>query len=335
MTIVAGRAPGVMGGRGTRVQRLRARALQGVTIAACRLPERPLLAAADSIGELWYRATPARAATARANLARVCAWLAAEGRGPARARRAASDPRALESLVRAAYRHLARYYVEALRAPTLNEDYVIERLEVTSPETVAASFSEPRGVIYIGSHLGPVEILAWLGGHERQGPVVGVMETVDDPELQAWMARTRSGTGIELVGLGEARRRLREAIELGGAALLVVDRDISGGGTEVELFGHPAPLPTGAAILAAETGAPVFWEAVVRVGDGRYRGWMREVPVPAEGRLRVRVAAFLDQTARLIEESVAQAPEQWWAVFHPIWPDLDAAPGAGGSEGGG
>jgi KDO2-lipid IV(A) lauroyltransferase len=234
--------------------------------------------------------------------------------------------------------------VEALRAPTLDEEFVAERLEVTSPETVAASFAEPRGVIYIGSHLGPVEILAWLGGHQRHGPVVGVMETVDDPELQAWTARTRAGTGIELVGLGEARRRLHEAIEEGGAALLVVDRDISGGGTETELFGHPAPLPTGAAILAVETGARVFWEAAVRVGDGRYRGWMREVPVPAEGRLRARVTAFLEQTARLIEESVAQAPEQWWAVFHPIWPDLAAdagpaevAPGAAGrgADGGG
>jgi KDO2-lipid IV(A) lauroyltransferase len=323
----------VLGGRGTRAQRLRARALTGATAVACRLPETPLLAAADSVGELWYRATPGRAAMARANLGRVCAWLAAEGRGPARARRAASDPRALESLVRAAYRHLARYYVETLRATTLSEAYVVERLHVVTPATVAASFAEPRGVIYIGAHIGPVEILAWVGGHERRPPVVGVMETVDDPEMQAWMARTRSGTGIELVGLAQARRRLKEAIEEGGAALLVVDRDISGGGTEVELFGHPAPLPTGAAILAADTGARVFWESVVRVGDGRYRGWMREVPVPAEGRLRVRVVRFLEQTARLIEESVAQSPEQWWAVFHPIWPDLAA--GAGGRPPGG
>ena len=322
-----------MGGRGTRAQRLRAGALRGATAAACLLPERPLLAAADSIGELWYRVTPARAATARANLLRVCTWLAAQERGPSRARRAATDPRALESLVRAAYRQLARYYLEALRAPTLNEEYVIERLEVTTPGVLAASFAEPRGVMYVGTHLGPVEILAWLGGHERHGPVVGVMETVEDPEIQRWIARTRAGTGVRLVGLAEARRTLRGAIDAGGAALLVIDRDISGGGTEVPLFGCPAPLPTGAAILAAETGARVFFEAVVRVGDGRYRGWMREMPVRTEGRLRERVTAFLDDTARLVEEAVAQAPEQWWAVFHPIWPDLAPAGDAGDGAG--
>ena len=27
------------------------------------------------------------------------------------------------------------------------------------------------------------------------------------------------------------------------------------------------------------------------------------------------------------ERIIADAPEQWWAVFFPIWPDLEAAPG--------
>ena len=77
-----------------------------------RLPERPLVAAADLVGELWYRVAPARRAQARANLARVCEGLAASGRGSAAARRAATDPDALERLVRAAFRHGARYYLE-------------------------------------------------------------------------------------------------------------------------------------------------------------------------------------------------------------------------------
>ena len=47
------------------------------------LPEAPLVAAAETIGELWYRIAPARAAQARANLRRVCEGLAAQGRGRA------------------------------------------------------------------------------------------------------------------------------------------------------------------------------------------------------------------------------------------------------------
>jgi hypothetical protein len=32
------------------------------------------------------------------------------------------------------------------------------------------------------------------------------------------------------------------------------------------------------------------------------------------------------EEAKLFERVIADAPEQWLAVFHPIWPDLDRAP---------
>ena len=63
---------------------------------AAHLPEPPLVAAADAAGELWYRTAPSKRLQARANLQRVCEGLAASGRGPARARRAATDPQAPE-----------------------------------------------------------------------------------------------------------------------------------------------------------------------------------------------------------------------------------------------
>ena len=70
----------------------------------------------DAVGELWYRVAPGRAAVARGNLAQVAGWLAAEGRGNARARAAATDPAALERLVREAFRHVVRTYAETLRS---------------------------------------------------------------------------------------------------------------------------------------------------------------------------------------------------------------------------
>jgi len=42
-----------------------------------------------------------------------------------------------------------------------------------------------------------------------------------------------------------------------------------------------------------------------------------------EGR-RARVEAVLAEEARAFERFIATAPEQWWAVFFPIWPDLEA-----------
>jgi hypothetical protein len=36
------------------------------------------------------------------------------------------------------------------------------------------------------------------------------------------------------------------------------------------------------------------------------------------------VTATITGLAAAFERAVAIAPEQWWAVFFPIWPDLEA-----------
>ena len=331
MTVARARGPSVLGGRGTRVQRLRARAIGVLSVAACHLPEGPLFAGADAVGELWYRTSPARAATARRNLGRVAGWLAAEGRGPMRARRAATDAAALESLVRSAFRQDARYYMESLRAPAMTKAYLEDRLEKVDADVLDRALTQPGGVVVVAAHFGPIEVASAVVVDGRSGDVAGAMEAVDDPELQAWIARSRAGRRLRFVGLGEARRELKRVLAGGGAALLVADRDISGGGTEVRLFGHPAPLPSGPALLAIEASVPIYFAAVRRAGTGRYIGTMRELQVPAEGRLRDRAIAVLDATARAIEDAVATAPDQWSAVFFPIWPDLESTAWADGA----
>jgi len=151
------------------------------------------------------------------------------------------------------------------------------------------------------------------------------METVEDDDLQAWFVRTRGAAGIRIVGLREARRELLGAIRDGVSVGLVGDRDLTGGGLPIPLFGAPANLPLGPAMLAVESGAPLYVVGVRRTGLTRYRGGLEAVPVPADGTRRERVTAAMTALAAAFERTVATAPEQWWAVFFPIWPDLEAA----------
>jgi hypothetical protein len=46
--------------------------------------------------------------------------------------------------------------------------------------------------------------------------------------------------------------------------------------------------------------------------------------VPAEGTRRERVTTTMTLLAAAFEDLIADAPDQWWAVFFPIWPDLEA-----------
>jgi phosphatidylinositol dimannoside acyltransferase len=111
---------------------------------------------------------------------------------------------------------------------------------------------------------------------------------------------------------------------------MVADRDLTGGGIMVPFFGHPAPIPAGAALLSIETGAPIYVGWGRRTKGYRYQGGLALVPPPAPGRLRARVTELTTSIVREFETLLADGPEQWWGAFHPIWPDLvvDAAPAA-------
>jgi KDO2-lipid IV(A) lauroyltransferase len=301
---------------------LRVRALLAGSWLACHLPEGPLVRLADLGGDLWYRTTPTRAAQARRNLRRVVTALAADGRGSEVVRAASTDPRALERLVRLAYRHAARYYLEVARLPSVQPADLERMLVVETPDTVAEAFTASRPVIFIGLHFGAIELPALLVAG-RAGQAVAPMETLEDRDLQGWFIRTRGAVGIRIVGLREARRELLAALRSGTSVGLVGDRDLTGGGTLVPLFGAPARLPMGPALLAVEADAPAYVVGVRRVGVGRYRGRLERVAVPADGDRRTRVAAALASIAAGFERIIVDAPEQWWAVFFPIWPDLE------------
>ena len=300
----------------------RGRILLAASWLACRLPERSAFRVAGLVGDLWYRLAPARAAQARRNLRRVCQSLAASGRGSAAVRAAATDPAALERLVRAAFRHHARYYLEVARGPGITREFVDERLQMDTPELIAEAVVPGKAVLFVGLHLGTLE-LAVIYLAYQVGETVTPMETIDDPGLQAYFERTRGVAGVRLVGLREARRELTRALADGIPVGLVGDRDLTGGGIPIELFGAPAMLPMGPAMLAVETGVPTYAMTVRRAGRGRYRGKLIPIDVPAGGTRRERVTTTMTRLAAAFETLIADAPDQWWAIFFPIWPDLE------------
>jgi lauroyl/myristoyl acyltransferase len=110
---------------------------------------------------------------------------------------------------------------------------------------------------------------------------------------------------------------------------MVADRNVAGGTIDVPFFGAIAPLPMGPGLLAMEHGLPIWVAAVRRAGGGRYRGQLRRVEIPTQGPRRARLTAAMTGVAAAMEESIAEAPEQWWSAFAPVWPDLDPEARAG------
>jgi lauroyl/myristoyl acyltransferase len=303
---------------------LRGRGLRAASWMLCRLPERPLLAIADLMGVAWYRLAPERRRRARRNLTRVVRYLSSAGLASPRVQAAARNPGALNDLLRDAFRHSARYYVQLLRAPVVTPAYLRRWLAIDTPEEIDAALNEPTGSLFVGLHIGLSELPAlYLSLRSGKRAVVPV-EVVGDPDVQAFMTETRERMGVRLVELGSARRLLVEALGRGEPVGLLGDRDITGGGIEVPFFGARAPLPAGPALLALETGVVPHVFGVWRDARGVYHARAQPVPMRPDGTRRQRVTGYLEDEAKVFERWISLAPEQWLAVFHPIWPDLEA-----------
>ncbi|HTS14221.1 MAG TPA: lysophospholipid acyltransferase family protein, partial [Candidatus Sulfotelmatobacter sp.] len=294
------------------------------------LPGGPLERLADALGAARYLLTsrPQRELV-RANMRRVCEGLVAAGLATPRIAGATRDPRTLEGLVRGVYRHHARYLVELMRGPTMTPAWLADHLVLETPETIDAAYARVAhgdALLAVGLHLGPVELPAIYSAVRSGRRVAGPMEVIDNPPLQAWFTAQRERLGVHPVMPPEtAGPELRRTLREGGLVGIVADRDIAGSGRLTPLFGAPAPLSAGPALLAIESGVPTYAVAIRRTGWSRYAGRMVPLEVPVEGSLRERVTGFMAGEARAFERLVADAPEQWWALLFPIWPDLAPA----------
>ena len=137
---------------------------------------------------------------------------------------------------------------------------------------------------------------------------------MEPPELFDWFVRLREGFGFTVIPLGpRAGMAVVRALRANQVVALLADRDIGGGGVDVEFFGETTKLPGGPAALARRTGAPLLPTAIYF--DSRGHHAVVRPPVPPEG----SVAEVTQRLAAELERLIRRAPEQWH-LFQPNWP---------------
>jgi len=312
----------------SRGSRLPTRLLIAAANMMRHLPDGPLHRAADLLGGVLYRVQPARRRLVRDNLGRVCRWLVEHDMAGPAAAAAARDGRALDRLVRAAFGHYLRGYLESAILPAYGSDARLDRVQADDPRLALEAFppGQPGPLIIVGLHFGAIEIPGLWATKRLGARITAPMETIGDPALQAYFERARAETGMKVISLDGAATGLRAALGRGEMVALVADRSVGGSGTSVTLFGAPARLPAGPAVLALETGAPAWLIVTRRSGWGEYRSRLERIVPDTSGETRrERLAAFMAAEARAFERAIADAPEQWWTVFFPIWSPTAAA----------
>lgn len=248
--------------------------------------------------------TPARAA-ARANIAR------AMGRPP--------TSRAVRRAAATAMRCQALNYVDLLRVDRLTPAELDASVVRGDLSPLLDTLARGKGAIILSGHLGNMDYVAqWLGLHNLR--VHSVMEVLRPEKLFALVRRQREATGLHMEPLDAAALGvLTRALRAGALVALLADRDIGGTGQPVEFFGREALLPAGPVLLALRTGAPLVPAFGRRLPDDRmYVTVGAPVYLQRTRDARADLRAGMRVMARLLEEGIARAPEQW-IVFEPIW----------------
>ena len=98
---------------------------------------------------------------------------------------------------------------------------------------------------------------------------------------------------------------------------LVADRDLSGGGVEVEMFGRTRRMPAGPALLALSSGAPLLSGPTYTTREG----WVEvltPVTIESTGKRKDDIIALTRALAAAFERAIAAAPPDWH-LFQPGW----------------
>ena len=237
--------------------------------------------------------------------------------------RPVDDPLVVAS-TRDAFRRYARYWYDSFAIGAWRAEDVAQAFAWDGDEHLFDFHRQGRGIIAVLPHLGNWDASARAMA-DRGLPMVAVAERLRPDELFQLFVRQREEYGIEVVGLGSngsVGRALTTALADGKLVGLLADRDLTGRGVEVQMFGATRRVPAGPAMLALSTGAPIVVVGTYETPSG-WRGVVWPLAMPElVGDRRTDARAISQAIADAFERLISASPSDWH-VFEPAWPADD------------
>jgi lauroyl/myristoyl acyltransferase len=268
------------------------------------LPTRSGRSAYESAGRLFYGLASGARATVAANQAQVLG-------------RPVEDP-LVQASTREAFALYGRYWFDTFHVLGWSDERVVDSFRFEGIEHVEKGLADGKGVVIALPHTGNWDV----GGRAmglRIGPVVSVAEHLKPERLFELFLEHRRQLGMEIIDLASDHvgRQLTQRLEQNRIVALVADRDLSGGGVEVEMFGRTRRMPAGPALLALSAGAPLLSGPTYTTKDG----WVEVLtPVSIEptGKRKDDIIALTRGLAAAFEQAIAAAPPDWH-LFQSGW----------------
>lgn len=234
--------------------------------------------------------------------------------------RAPGDP-LVRAATRDAFASYARYWFDTFRFVVMTPESVAARFEPIDAYHLWDALDAGRGAIVALPHTGNWDAAApWLCAENR--PAVAVAERLRPERLYDLFVANRTTFGVEMLGLGDAGigQALASKLEAGFIVALVADRDLTGRGVEVTMFGRTRRMPAGPALLSLTTGAPLIVTPVFQTESGWRIVMTPPLTIEPTGDRRADARALTQRMAEEFERAIAAAPTDWH-MFQPAWED--------------
>jgi len=192
----------------------------------------------------------------------------------------------------------------------------------------------PRGVVFMGAHVGNIDVLRAFGDI-RNVAINAIMFTQGSRKLHRFLEEVSDRTFIRVIEVKEVDSslifELQACLHRGEVVAMLADRasaNTAGRVREIPFLGRGAPFPEGPWILASLLDAPVFTGFCMREARRRYRVEFRKlaerVELPRSNRQEALRQVMTSYAARL-EDIVRRYPCQWFNFF-PFWSGVESAP---------
>lgn len=223
------------------------------------------------------------------------------------------------SATREAFARYARFWFDAFHAARLSDEEICRRFRVQGLEHLDEALEAGRGVVIAMPHMGNWDVAGrWVAARGQR--LISVAERLEPERLFDLFLRHRRGLGMDIVGLDshDVGQQLRVALKANRMVCLVADRDLTGRGVEVEMFGAGRRVPAGPALLAISAGAPLIVVGIYEdAGDWRCV-FSAPLAVEPTGDRRADVRTLARAMAAAFEQMIAASPTDWH-LFQPGW----------------
>ena len=221
-------------------------------------------------------------------------------------------------LARQCFEHLGMTTLECCRLFFGPTERLFGRIRSQGTEYIGQALARGRGIFFLTGHFGNWELLAATHGHAGFGLSV-VVRPLDNPYLDALIARARARSGLRAISKRDAVQGVRAALARGECIGILLDQDAGRDGVFVPFLGHLASTSRALAILAIKTRAPVVPAFIHRLPDGGHQLVLDpEIPLAITGDLDHDIEVNTARFTEAIERHVRAHPEQWFWV-HRRW----------------